>query len=485
MIDYRYILNKKFFKWCSILSTIITLSTTFYIYTYPSAYPARCSWYNAAQDGNDVDVNGLDHMSRALYYTKRYLKDVYKHNVLGVVPSKGDEDGGPQDIHMIAFGDPQIKGIWPSTDYNTRLDIYGNDHYLGHIVSVMEQRLRPSHVAVLGDLFSSQWISDSEFYNRSSRYLTRLFHRDTTWLKDLKELEHDDNGLYKIDWMTWGQSLNRKCEEEKPWNLEFGYSDVHSWDPEKEDYLFINVTGNHDIGYSGDTTYQHLARYNQVFGKDNYWIEYDRDTDHPWRIVVLNSLLLEGPALQPEFLDVTWEFLTQLAERNFEGNTILLTHVPFYKEEGLCSDGPNFEYYPEDHASEPYKSKLLRSQNHLSEKVTNEVLNLVFHNRKPGIILTGHDHEGCKTIYNKNFDDDTWTASKEAKSDLAVQEITVRAMMGEFDGNTGLLTGHFDRDQGDWEFHFKLCPFMVQHVWWVAKIFLIVTVLLWSITFFM
>ncbi|CDF88082.1 BN860_01904g1_1 [Zygosaccharomyces bailii CLIB 213] len=475
---------KQFFKWCSILATLITLSTNFYIYTYPSAYPAKCSWY-CAEEGPEFDASSLSIFAQAIYYTKRYLKDVYEQNVIGVEPPKGSEDGGPEDVHIIAFGDPQIKGIWHGTDYNTRLDIYGNDYYLGHIVSVMQQRLKPSHVAVLGDLFSSQWIGDSEFYNRTSRYLTRLFHRDTSWIESVRDRQHDDNGLYKVQWMEWGQDLNKQCEAEKPWDLEFGYSDVHSWDHNKEDYLFINVTGNHDIGYSGDTTYQHLARYAQLFGKDNYWIEYDRDTDHPWRIVVLNSLLLEGPALQPEFLDITWEFLTQLAERNFEGSTVLLSHVPFYKEEGLCSDGPHFDYYPETYESEPYKSNLLRSQNHLSKEVSDEVLNLVFFNNKPGIILTGHDHEGCKTYYNKDFDTNTWTASKQPTSELAIQEITVRAMMGEFDGNTGILTGHFDRSTSDWHWHFKLCPFMVQHIWWVAKIFLIVTVLLWSITFFL
>lgn len=484
MACYSWIGSKPFFKWCAVLSTIITVCLHCYIYTYPSLYPGSCSWHNSAQDNNEVNVDGMDHISKAMYYTKRYLNDVYEHNVLGAIPSKGDEDGGTRDIHMLAFGDPQIKGIWPSTGYYSRLDVYANDHYLGHIASLMEKRLRPSHVAALGDLFSSQWIGDSEYYNRSSRYLQRLFHRDTTLLKDLRAQEHDENGLYKIDWMKWGQTLNRKCDEEKPWDLGFGYSDEYSWDPEKEDYLFINITGNHDIGYSGDATYQHLSRYNQIFGKDNYWIEYDRDTDHPWRIVVLNSLLLEGPALQPEFLDVTWEFLTQLAERNFEGNTILLTHIPFYKEEGLCSDGPKFEYYPSSYPTEPYKENLLRSQNHLSEEVTNEVLNLVFYNNKPGVILTGHDHEGCKTIYNKNLDDDKWVASKEVTSDVTVQEITVRAMMGDYGGNTGLLTGHFDHDQGDWQFHFSLCPFNIQHYWWATHIFYVVTITLWAITCF-
>lgn len=211
-------------------------------------------------------------------------------------------------------------------------------------------------------------------------------------------------------------------------------------------------------------------------------IEYDTNTDHPWRIVVLNSLLLDGPPLQQEFVDATWEFLYQLFERRFEGNTILLSHVPFYKEEGLCVDGPEFRYYPEVFEREPYKANLLRSQNHLSKETSEKVLNLVFDNDKPGIVLTGHDHEGCETIYNK-FKNGTWEATRKPvyEDTLAhIQEVTVRAMMGEFYGNTGLITGHFNKSLKTWEWKFSLCPFAIQHVWWIAKVSALISGFLWS-----
>ncbi|CCC67894.1 hypothetical protein NCAS_0A13360 [Naumovozyma castellii] len=469
---------KPILKKFAIIATFLTIISNILIFTYPSLHPTRCSWRCSTRT-NEIDVSSLSLFERITYYSNRYFHDV-KEQLFN--DNKGelnvdDED----DIHLLAFGDPQIKGIWHNTPYKSRLDIYGNDYYLGHIYSMMQRRLHPSHVAILGDLFSSQWIGDSEFFNRTTRYMNRIFKRDTTtWLKDLKEREHDENGQYRVDWSKWADQFKANAASK---NFSFGYNDVYSWDPENENYLFINLTGNHDVGYSGDATYQHMARYHEVFGKDNFWIEYETDTNHPWRIVVLNSLLLEGPALQPEFIENNWEFLYQLFERRFNGSTVLLTHVPLYKEEGLCVDGPLFRYYPDDYKPEPYKKNLLRSQNHLGEAVTNKVLNLVFDNDKPGIILNGHDHEGCETSYNRI--NGTWFATRDVDqtSDFHVKEYTVRSMMGEFNGNTGLVTGHFDKNTMTWNWYFTLCPFGLQHFWWFAKASAIITGFVWSLVF--
>lgn len=464
-----------FIKLFAVFGTLLALFSNLFIYTYPSIHPGRCSWARTKND-KFVDVSlpkGLSTTNKVKITVQNYFNDLFGY-------TENTEDSAVEDIHFMAFGDPQIKGIFKNTPYNTRLDIFGNDYYLGHIYSMMKKRLKPSHVAVLGDLFSSQWIGDSEFYNRTYRYMDRIFQRDTTEIVNIKENHHDEEGQYKTDWKAWGDQFKEYYENNM--TFPFGYSDVYSWNPNQENFLFINISGNHDCGYSGDATYQHMSRYYDMFGKDNYWIEYDTNTDHPWRIVVLNSLLLDGPPLQQEFVDATWEFLYQLFERRFEGNTILLSHVPFYKEEGLCVDGPEFRYYPEVFEREPYKANLLRSQNHQSKETSEKVLNLVFDNDKPGIVLTGHDHEGCETIYNK-FKNGTWEATRKPvyEDTLAhIQEVTVRAMMGEFYGNTGLITGHFNKSLKTWEWKFSLCPFAIQHVWWIAKVSALISGFLWS-----
>ncbi|SCU77808.1 LAME_0A02300g1_1 [Lachancea meyersii CBS 8951] len=468
----------------TVLVTVLAVIGNIYIFTYPSLYPQRCSWRCANQK---VAIDALDSLSlveKTAYYARRYWEDVRQQFGTAKVVDRSSRKDMPADVHLLALGDPQIKGVWKNTPYLSRLDTYGNDYYLGHIFAMMKRRLRPSHVAVMGDLFSSQWISDSEFYNRTMRYTSRIFQRDTSWLEKTRQESHDADGLYAVDWTTFADDLGERLQKQ-PKDFEFGYNDVQTWDPAKEDYLFINLTGNHDIGYSGDVTYQHMARFHELFGKDNYWIEYGRDTEHPWRIVVLNSMLLEGPALQQQLVDKTWEFLYRLFEQRFDGSTVLLTHVPFYKKPGLCADSELFRYYPSDYEREPYKQNLLRSQNHLSEDATRRVLNLIFDNNKPGIILTGHDHEGCETVYNKDAKA-KWTASKAVSStDFHVREITVRSMMGEFDGNAGLVTGHYNPRTKQWEWSFSLCPFSVQHVWWFTKVVTILSGLLLSVMVFL
>lgn len=460
--------------------TIISVICNIYIFTYPSLNPEGCSW-KCFGESQDINVDNMNIWGKLLYHIRRYKDDLVNQYM---VTNSNYSDNRVPNIRLLALGDPQIKGNWPSTPYIKRLDTFGNDYYLGHIFNVMRKRLNPTHIAIMGDLFSSQWIGDSEFFNRTVRFTSRVCGRNDAWLYDIQNEHHDDRGLYKVDWWNWSNTLT-ELRKKRPMPLGFGFYDVHSWAPEREDYLIINITGNHDIGYSGDTTYQHLARFHQLLGKDSYWIEYGRNTSHSWRLVVLNNLLLEGPSLQPELIEISWEFLYQLFERKFDGSTILLTHIPFYKRAGLCSDGPEFKYYPENYDREPYKSNLLRSQNHLSEETTNRVLNLVFNNEKSGIIVTGHDHEGCVTFFSKDSKSGKWTAStSKSDSDIEIQEVTVRSMMGEYDGNSGLITGSFNPTMGIWEWHYSLCPFIIQHVWWFTKIITIISGFLWSLSLF-
>lgn len=51
-----------------------------------------------------------------------------------------------------------------------KIDLMYNDAYFRHIVSNIMKYLAPTHVFVLGDLFSNQHVSDTEFANRVQRY---------------------------------------------------------------------------------------------------------------------------------------------------------------------------------------------------------------------------------------------------------------------------------------------------------------------------
>ncbi|GME68208.1 unnamed protein product [Ambrosiozyma monospora] len=156
-----------------------------------------------------------------------------------------------------------------------------------------------------------------------------------------------------------------------------------------------------------------------------------------------------------------------------------------YKEAGLCVDGPNVEYYNKDncHKGGEYRIGLLKSTNHLQFKTTQRVLNAIFKDGKSGAILTGHDHEGCENFYNLNEENGVWEASKNITSDKFIKEITVRSIMGDFDGNIGIFNGHFNEGSKVWEYDYSVCPFIIQHVWWGAQVTLILSILFHSIAF--
>ncbi|GMM31980.1 Ted1 protein [Martiniozyma asiatica (nom. inval.)] len=455
----------------ALTTTILSIALNIYIYTYPSLNAGSCHWPQEYRQ------------SQSFISKIPYFGDLYNTYL---VPEIIDKEK-PDDIRIMAVGDPQVNGNWPSTPYIKRLDNYGNDLYLNHIYKLMKGRLQPNHVAIMGDLLSSQWLGDSEFYNRTRRIIERIYTRPE--VQNLKEIDWI-NSHQDVNWWQDHNTFKQRLDNGTFDDIEFYANyDIYDWNANKtfslkgEEPLFLNVTGNHDIGY-GDMTYQHLSRWWKLFGKDNYFIEYDNDTNHPWRIVMLNSLTLDGPMLQPEFMEYSWKFLNVLQGHPYNGSTILLTHIPMHKSAGFCVDGPKVEYYEESgcHGCSPDRVGLLKSTNFLSPETTQRVLSAVFgkNPNKNGIILTGHDHEGCQTWHHWDEKNSEWIANNKAGK---VREITVRSTMGEYDGTIGIMGGTWQEDQNSWKFEYNECRFAVQHVWWATQIITIISGLLISLSF--
>lgn len=471
--------------------TVVALLLNFFIYFYPDLLNSneQCRWHEfEASNQTKSKYDMLNKLPAGL--RERILLNFPRLQDTSELdfPSPYYRDGGIKDIHLLAFGDPQINGNWKLTSYIKRLDNYGNDYYLGHIYKIMNRRMHPSHVAVMGDMFSSQWILDSEYYNRTYRFVERLFNRPIKHKKTVLDTHARHENYNWQEWLEKEKALDpTKRYQSRVYDDVYDWYDLSQKYPSFHEPLFINITGNHDIGYSGDATWQHMARFHLLFGQNNYIINYNKGTPEEWRLIVLDSLTLEGPALQEEFRNYTWSFLSHLnetANRDFHGTTVLFTHIPFYKKEGLCVDGPEHRYYV-NNTNEPYKNGKLRSQNQLLFDTTQKVLNAIFpENSKNGIVLTGHDHYGCDDWYN--MINGTWTASKNITNDgerFPVREIVVKSMMGDFDGQTGVLTGHFDYKKSNWVFAFSYCSFVVQHWWWAAKVTFLIAVFLQSLDF--
>lgn len=359
------------------------------------------------------------------------------------------------------------------------LDLFGNDYYLAHIYRSLRWWTAPTHVTVLGDLLGSQWISDEEFERRSWRYWHRVFSGGQ---QAGPELLHGEE--YKANGP-------RKETISDMWRNRI-----------------INVAGNHDIGYAGDITQNRIDRFEHQFGPVNGDIVFalpntTASTTPTVRILVLNSMNLDTPALDEDLQMSTYGFINEAISHSsavgtHDELTILLTHIPLHKDPGVCADHPLFNFFSDDEGGG------VNEQNMLSADLSREAILQGLLGKHPSaespgrgmgrdaVILTGHDHEGCDVYHyaerpllkeRGNWRSVKWI-SVEAQRRLreedtpGVREITVRSMMGEFGGNALLLSAWWDEPTQQWRYEAGGCFLGVQHLWWGIHILDIVTLLL-------
>jgi hypothetical protein len=377
-----------------------------------------------------------------------------------------------------------------------RIDLFGNDFYLAHIYRTVRWWTQPTHVTVLGDLVGSQWLDDDEFERRSRRFWTRVFRGGERIPDEVARLPGED---YDLAGMLGGSGDNKTREE---WTRRI-----------------INVAGNHDIGYAGDINDERFERFERAFGRANYELRFElpltnatlsetlydelsnRDSERlvpELRVVVLNDMNLDTPALSTELQDETYTFINSVINTasavEFKGHfTVVLTHIPLYKPEGVCVDSPFFDFHEHDGS--------LKEQNLLSADASRGFLEGIYGmsgdvkapgsgRGRPGVILNGHDHEGCDTWHfinqslaaeNRTWEVRRWREARDSglpgtPSLPGLREITVRSMMGGFGGNAGLLSAWFDEDSWEWRFEYATCPLGTQHLWWLVHILDLITV---------
>lgn len=305
------------------------------------------------------------------------------------------------------------------------LDLWGNDLYLSHVYKTVKRLTYPTHVTVLGDMLGSQWISDDEFQRRSNRY-----------------------------WRIFDDAVPVSEED-----VEQGTADDETWK-----HKLIMMPGNHDVGYAGDISRPRLRRYEKAFGPYNYKLAFHPPANASFtlkeppelRIAVLNSLTLDTPIWDESLAEDSYSFVDSLVKnRSLHATqaTVLLTHLPFHKQHGICVDGPEIIHFPPQHGGG------IRSQNFVTESVSDLLKGRIFgvpggNAKTRGLVMTGHDHEGCQTVHIWDKDGEEtrwnvvkyqeWVGSGKEKMVESIREITVRSMMGEFGGNAGLLSAWFD-----------------------------------------
>ncbi|CAM1504873.1 Fc.00g024640.m01.CDS01 [Cosmosporella sp. VM-42] len=372
-----------------------------------------------------------------------------------------------------------------------KFDLFGNDFYLAHIYRQVHWWSNPTHVSVLGDLLGSQWIDDIEFEKRGKRFWNRTF-------KGAERLP-DDVAKYP--------------------SSEYVVSGYLDGGPEEDVWTrrIMNVVGNHDVGYAGDLTEERLERFERVFGKANYDLRfelpitdaetnatiYDETTNRDSvrlapeiRIIAVNDMNLDTPAKSPALQDQTYQFINDVIGSSnaveYKGHfTIILTHIPMYKPAGVCVDSPFFDFHTTEEGGG------VKEQNQLSFDASKGFLEGMWGMSgdtnapanglgRMGLMLNGHDHEGCDTYHYINqtngtsFVDRHWEVARwqDAKAKgipgssgiPGRREITVRSMMGDFGGNAGLLSMWFDQETWEWKFEYAECPLGTQHFWWFVHL---------------
>ncbi|KAF9298440.1 hypothetical protein BGZ88_006727 [Linnemannia elongata] len=416
-------------------------------------------------------------------------------------------------MRMVVFADPQMEGDAKIRRLGKRahVDLAFNDAFMRHIYKKMmspsweplaylssllsrsttHTSRCPTHVSILGDLFSSQWIDDTEFDVRVARY----------------------RSIFPDPSLSTSGSVARTV----------GAGDGSSVP------VMINITGNHDIGYGYDISQDRVERWEQVFGKSNFISSVDiptaavvgseNDTDsrrmqssngsetrhgssRKLHLVVLNTMLLDGPSSDENLRGQTWEFLQEassLKENNPQDKIVLLTHIPFHKEQGICVDPPDIRVHWDNTIIE---------QTMLTPNTTQWILNTL----RPDFVLNGHDHYGCDVVHTLEHGQDTWIASatdlslpvssgssqEEGQRAKSVREVTQRSMMAEFGGYSGLFeikipstssssfasdnnNSNSNSSEDELEFHYTACGFFNDLQVWTVIVTDLIVVILWAL----
>jgi hypothetical protein len=407
--------------------------------------------------------------------------------------------------------------------YRKRIDLWGNDWYLAHIVRQLSWWTQPSHVAVLGDLLGSQWIGDEEFERRADRYWGTVFKGFEKVPEEVMQHSEEQGGR------KWGQTTEVLGQDE-------------GWVKR-----VINIAGNHDIGYAGDLDEGRIGRFEKAFGRVNWDITFklpnrtqdsegaqqnegvNREGQDPvLRLVVLNSMNLDTPAYSEGLQRETYDFMnhiitTSLPVTDKTHATILLTHIPMHKEPGICVDDPYFNFF--DTGSGVQEQNMLSP--HSSKMILEGIFGLSGNPHaagqgfgRRGIVINGHDHEGCDVLHYiskkqfechpVSFSEDTpreildaygnktssesehpeWRALRIPSQlveqgdciprrgiprleEPSIREVTLRSMMGDFSGYAGFVSAWFDEsigEHGEWQLEFNTCGVGVQHWWWAVHV---------------
>lgn len=251
-----------------------------------------------------------------------------------LVSDNGVNDPG---VNVLLVADPQLIDNHTYPGRNSlllSLSKHTVDTYLNKNYRALVTTLKPDYIFWLGDLFDNGRNSTDEYYLLQLMRFNLLFY----------------------------DKYQRK------------YSAGINW--------FANVPGNHDLGFGDGVRVDYRNRFRETFGKPNSIKQI-----HNVEFVMLDSVSISSK--DPSINSEAFEFLSTL---NSVNPRILLSHVPFYRDESVTC-GPKRESAKFNGNGFGYQYK-----NSLDQQLSKKLLKTIH----PNLIFSGDDHDYCDIFHEES-----------------------------------------------------------------------------------
>lgn len=233
---------------------------------------------------------------------------------------------------VMLVADPQlIDGhTYPGrNDFLLKVSQHTVDMYLHRNYKALLKQLKPDYIFFLGDLLDSARSSLDEYFETQVDRFKRIF---------------DIDPRYRFD-----------------------------------KNVFLNVAGNHDIGFGNQLVQSARTRFESVFGRPNTFVD----------INGVDFVTVDGPLLSsadPHVKDDTLLFLSSYKNNpNKSSARVLLTHVPLHRDPTTkpCKNPREYQAFS--------LTKGHQYQLALDQLVSEEIIQAVH----PFVIFSGDDHDYC------------------------------------------------------------------------------------------
>lgn len=347
------------------------------------------------------------------------------------------QPAGSNPHHVVFIADPQLVDphTYPGRPWPlSTLTVKFTDQYLRRSFSLIEDHLYPDSTLFLGDLFDGgrEW-STATSQSPEVRYRK---YGDQFWLSEYTRFariffnQWNKNG----DPAKNGEKRGRKLIASLPGNHDLGFgSGVQPAVRRRFQAYFgrgnrVDIIGNHTFvsvdgvslsamdqpdpasGSTGNGAGDGNQPNQVIWGPTEEWLKGVKDMKARLETEELRSLRnqTEGFRLKQGLQDASADTVDQKAPVESKGlPTILLTHVPLYRRQGMPC-GPLRERYPPsnpdpsievDEANALSISSGYQYQNVLTPTISNEIMSRV--GSEVSYIYSGDDHDYCEIVHRE------------------------------------------------------------------------------------